>query len=42
MSETILVVDDNPDSVTILQSILETRGYGVLVANSGQEALRIP
>ena len=41
MSQTILVVDDNPDSITILQSILETRGYGVLVANSGMEALRL-
>ena len=41
MSPTILVVDDNPDSITILQSILETRGYGVLVAESGQEALRV-
>jgi len=38
---TILVVDDNPDSITILQSILETRGYGVLIANSGMEALQV-
>ncbi|HUI26612.1 MAG TPA: response regulator [Candidatus Kryptonia bacterium] len=38
---TILVVDDNPDSITILQSILETRGYGVLVASSGLEALQV-
>ncbi|HVN84049.1 MAG TPA: response regulator [Candidatus Binatia bacterium] len=41
MSQKILVVDDNPDSITILQSILETRGYTVLVASSGVEALRI-
>lgn len=40
MSQTILVVDDNPDSITILQSILETRGYGVLVADSGMVALQ--
>ncbi|MBI4518337.1 MAG: response regulator [Deltaproteobacteria bacterium] len=41
MSPTILVVDDNPDSVTILQSILATRGYTVLVAESGPAALRL-
>jgi CheY-like chemotaxis protein len=41
MSQTILVVDDNPDSVTILQSILETRGYAVLVAESGATALKL-
>ncbi|MBI3388587.1 MAG: response regulator [Deltaproteobacteria bacterium] len=40
MSETILIVDDNPDSITILQSILGTRGYGVLSAESGAAALR--
>lgn len=37
--QTILVVDDNPDSITILQSILETRGYRVVVADSGTAAL---
>jgi len=37
--QTILVVDDNPDSITILQSILETRGYRVVVADSGTVAL---
>jgi CheY-like chemotaxis protein len=38
--QTILVVDDNPDSITILQSILETRGYRVVVADSGPTALQ--
>ena len=38
--QTILVVDDNPDSITILQSILETRGYRVVVADSGPAALQ--
>jgi len=38
--KTILVVDDNPDSITILQSILETRGYRVVVADSGPAALQ--
>jgi DNA-binding response OmpR family regulator len=39
MSQRILVVDDNPDSVTIMRSILETQHYEVLVATSGNEAL---
>jgi len=39
MHERILVVDDNPDSVTIMRSILETRGFQVVVAESGAEAL---
>lgn len=37
----VLVVDDNPDSVTILRTILESRGYQVWVAASGLEALDI-
>lgn len=41
MSQTILVVDDNPDSITILQSILTTRGYGVVTAETGADALRL-
>jgi len=40
MKEKILVVDDNSDSVAIMRSILEARGYQVLVATSGPEALR--
>ena len=39
MNERILVVDDNPDSITIMRTILESRGYGVMVANNGAEAL---
>jgi DNA-binding response OmpR family regulator len=39
MSRTILVVDDNVDSVTIMRSILESRGFTVRVAQSGPEAL---
>jgi putative two-component system response regulator len=41
MSQTILVVDDNPDSITILQSILTTRGYTVVTAETGTDALRL-
>jgi len=39
MNELVLVVDDNPDSVTIMRSILEGRGYRVVIAASGAEAL---
>jgi two-component system alkaline phosphatase synthesis response regulator PhoP len=41
MARTILVVDDNPDSVAIMRSILESRGYQVYVAASGVEALQV-
>jgi CheY-like chemotaxis protein len=36
----ILVADDNPDNITLLQTILEEEGYRVLVASSGPQALR--
>ena len=38
---TILVVDDNPDLVVILKTILEIKGYEVQTAYSGQEALNL-
>lgn len=38
--ERILVVDDCPDNLFLMQLILETHGYEVEVANSGREALR--
>ena len=39
----ILVVDDVPANIRVLQAILEARGYEVLAAGSGPEALeRIP
>lgn len=34
-----MVVDDNPDIVTIVKTILEGKGYKVLSASSGQELL---
>jgi DNA-binding response OmpR family regulator len=40
MSKRILIVDDDPDSRTILTCILESDGYEVGVANDGFEALR--
>lgn len=39
MGRKILVVDDNLDSVLIMRSMLEARGFTVNVAQSGAEAL---
>jgi DNA-binding response OmpR family regulator len=38
---TITVVDDNPDIITIVKTILEGKGYQVLSASSGQELLNL-
>lgn len=39
MSEkkTIFVVDDNPDMVTVMKTVLEARGYGVISACDGEQ-----
>jgi len=37
--KTIMVVDDNPDIITIVKTILEGKGYNVLSAYSGPELL---
>ena len=37
--KTIMVVDDNPDIITIVKTILEGKGYSVLSAYSGPELL---
>jgi CheY-like chemotaxis protein len=37
----IMVVDDNPDIITIVKTILEGKGYQVLSASSGQELLNL-
>ncbi len=37
--KTIMVVDDNPDIITIVKTILEGRGYTVFSASSGPELL---
>ena len=39
MNEKVLIVDDNPDSITIIRSILEAHQFVVDIANSGPEAL---
>ncbi len=38
---TILVVDDNPDMVTIVKTILEIKGYGVQSAYNGLEVFNL-
>ncbi len=37
----VLVVDDEPDAVELLQEFLVAKGYEVLTANGGEEALRV-
>ncbi len=37
--KTIMVVDDNPDIITIVRTILEGKGYNVFSATSGLELL---
>jgi two-component system phosphate regulon response regulator PhoB len=39
MKGTILIADDNPDSIMVLRTILESSGYTVLTAGNGREAL---
>ena len=36
-----MVVDDNPDIITIVKTILEGKGYRVMSASSGQELLNM-
>ncbi|HVX82956.1 MAG TPA: response regulator, partial [Devosiaceae bacterium] len=40
-AETLLVVDDSPDSLGFLTEALEADGRTVLVASGGEAALRI-
>jgi len=41
IKKTIMVVDDNPDIITIVKTILEGRGYTVFSAASGPELLNM-
>jgi len=41
INKTIMVVDDNPDIITIVKTILEGKGYTVLSASSGLELLNM-
>lgn len=38
---TVLAVDDLPQNLRLLQAVLEPRGYRVILAGSGEEALRL-
>jgi CheY-like chemotaxis protein len=40
-NKTIMVVDDNPDIITIVRTILEGKGFNVLSASSGAECLEV-
>ena len=40
-NKTVMVVDDNPDIVTIVKTILEGKGYGVQSAYSGQAVFNL-
>jgi two-component system, cell cycle response regulator DivK len=37
----ILCVEDNPDNMTLLKRVLESRGYSLLEANNGLDAIAI-
>ncbi len=39
--KTVLVVDDEPTVLTVLVAILKAKGYGVIAARTGQEAVRL-
>lgn len=41
MPGTVLIVDDNPDSIMVLRTILESKGFNVLSAGNGREALAV-
>ena len=39
MAKTILIADDEPEQVATLQALLSERGYKVIAATSGEQAL---
>ncbi|HZY40778.1 MAG TPA: response regulator, partial [Anaerolineae bacterium] len=41
MAKTILVVDDDPDTLTLIGLTLQRRGFEVVKAQSGQQALNL-
>ncbi len=38
--KTILVIDDEPDTLTYFASLLEDNGYNTITAENGEEALK--
>jgi CheY-like chemotaxis protein len=41
MTATILVIEDNPDNIRLVDYVLRAHGYEPLLATSGEEGLRI-
>ena len=41
MNEGILIVDDEPKNIRLLGTILKNKGYNVMVAQSGMDAISI-
>ena len=41
MTKKILVVDDEPAQLKLAEQVLKSNGYQVILANSGQESLRM-
>ena len=41
MLGTVLIVDDNPDSIMVLRTILESKDFKVLSASNGRDALSV-
>lgn len=39
--KTLMIVEDNPDAVIQIESLLKSKGYNIIVANGGKEALEI-
>ncbi len=37
----VLIVDDEPDAVELLQEFLSAKGYDILTASNGEDALRL-
>lgn len=41
MTKKVLVVDDEPAQLRLVEQVLTGNGYGVIKANNGHEAIRI-
>ena len=41
MNERILIVDDDPSIVRLVEHVLQGKGYQVLIANTGSQALQM-
>ena len=41
MAETILITEDNPRNMKLMEAVLKPYGYNILKANNGEEALEV-